>query len=91
MQAIIALKEMAPAGVNPVFRARHNGVARLENTTMRLRLRRLLVAAGVPHLEYLSLHSLRRGGATVALQKGRDLRFIMAQGRWRSDCIRMYL
>lgn len=91
MRAIRALRAMEPNLEVPVFRARHNGNTRMEKATMRQRLRRLLGAAGMPHPDYFSLHSLRRGGATVALQHGKDLRYIMTQGRWASDCVGLYL
>lgn len=40
---------------------------------------------GLNHPEKYSSHSLRRGFATVASQKGASLSAIMRQGRWRSS------
>lgn len=42
-------------------------------------------ACHLPHAEQYSGHSLRRGFATVASQKGATLGAIMRQGRWRHE------
>jgi integrase len=36
-------------------------------------------------------HSLRRGGATWAVNHGVSVRQVMAMGRWKSNVVREYL
>lgn len=47
-------------------------------------LRKLATECQLPHAEHYSGHSLRRGFATSASQKGASLGAIMHHGRWRS-------
>ena len=50
-----------------------------------------LKSAGLSTTIY-SLHSLRKGGATFAYNKGKaDLNDVMAQGTWRSAAVRTYI
>ena len=54
------------------------------------RWRELLMAAGMDPTK-ISLHSLRRGGATFAHTHGAKLPDIMAQGTWASDAVLAYI
>lgn len=66
-------------------------LAPLSDDTMRSRLKGYLKSfLGTEELPKYSLHSLRRGGATLAAQKGVPLRLIKHQGRWRSDTVWIY-
>lgn len=50
-------------------------------------LKQLVKAAGLPHAEYMSSHSLRRGFATEASRLGASMPAIQRHGRWRSTKI----
>lgn len=64
----------------------------LSDDTMRSLFKKALRGAGLneQRLAKLSLHSLRRGGATAAAASGATMREIKAQGRWRSDVAYIY-
>ena len=49
-----------------------------------------MTALGIPPDRY-SGHSLRRGGATFALQCGLPVDLIKIQGDWKSNCVERYL
>jgi len=75
----------------PVFPARVGASEAMSKTTVAVRLRRYLVAAGVRQPELYAPHSLRRGGATEAARQGLSLRQIQVLGRWKSDVVRQYV
>ena len=54
------------------------------------RIKHMLVSIGVDPAPYGS-HSCRRGGATHAAAKGVSERLIKRHGRWKSDCVRLYI
>ena len=58
----------------------------LPNSRLKVRCR----AAGIDEGQYSS-HSLRHGGATAASAGGVIERLIKAHGRWKSDCVRVYI
>lgn len=56
------------------------------NARLKIRCRE----AGIDEAQYSS-HSLRHGGATAASIGGVIERLIKAHGRWKSDCVRVYI
>lgn len=58
----------------------------LPNQRLKVRCR----GAGIDEGQYSS-HSLRHGGATAASAGGVIERLIKAHGRWKSDCVRVYI
>jgi integrase len=63
----------------------------LQTDTLRGRLRRYLKAfLPAEDAERYSLHSLRKGGASLAASRGVPLRQIKQHGRWRSDAVFLY-
>ena len=48
-------------------------------------LKNLAIECQLPNAEEFSAHSMRRGFATSASQKGASLSAIMGHGRWRSE------
>lgn len=46
-------------------------------------IRRLAIAAGLPHADRYTAHSLRAGGATMAYKAGAPISAIARQGRWK--------
>ena len=54
------------------------------------RLKARCTQAGIEAAQYSS-HSLRHGGATAASAGGVIERLIKAHGRWKSDCVRVYI
>ena len=54
------------------------------------RLKVRCAQAGIDAAQYSS-HSLRHGGATAASVGGAIERLIKAHGRWKSDCVRVYI
>jgi integrase len=79
------------AAVGPVFRPFVASSERLSKTTVGMRLKKALAAAGVPAADLYAAHSLRRGGATLAARSGVHTRLIHVMGRWKSDAVRAYL
>ncbi len=75
----------------PVFAATPSAGRPMSKTTVGVRLKKALAAAGVAGADKYAAHSLRRGGATYACHKGIPLRMVMMMGRWRSDVVRQYL
>jgi site-specific recombinase XerD len=75
----------------PVFtgwpRERHG----LRKSTVGMRLKKALQAAAVRGWKQYAAHSLRRGGATWAVNHEVAVRQVMVMGRWRSDVVRQYL
>lgn len=64
----------------------------LKADTFRSRLKKYLAQRmTAPDLERISLHSLRKGGATAAAANRLPLRLIKHQGRWKSDAALVYL
>lgn len=78
----------------PPTRFRKKGAAfvptALSYDTMLGAFKAALVAAGVESPERYGLHSLRRGGATLAARRGFSMREIMTQGRWTTDVAYIY-
>lgn len=90
VQAMRRLQQMS-RGVGPVFARSAKGETAISKTTVGMRLKKALRAAGVPGYQLYAAHSLRRGGATHAARSGITTRMIQAMGRWRSDAVRLYL
>lgn len=57
----------------------------LSSASISLIIKKLAVACCLPEPEAFSAHSMRRGFATSASQKGVSLSAIMSHGRWRSE------
>lgn len=57
----------------------------LSPTSINNILKNLASACQLPQADYFSSHSLRRGFATTATQKGASMGAIMRQGRWRHE------
>ena len=89
---VAALQQLrtASSGSGAVFTA-EGGSKALSKSTVGVRLHKALAAAGISNWELYGAHSLRRGGATYAVQQGVSLRKIMIMGRWRSNVVREYL
>lgn len=62
----------------------------LSSTTPNFVVKRLLLAVGVDATEYGS-HSCRKGGCTMAVDSGADLRIVARHGRWKSSAIMAYV
>lgn len=75
----------------PVFRGLLQSAAALSKTTVGTRLRKSLERAQIADWELYAAHSLRRGGATWAVQQGVSVREVQIMGRWKSDVVREYL
>lgn len=58
---------------------------RLSTSSVSKIIKELAVACHLPQAEHYSGHSLRRGFATTASQKGATFSAIMRQGRWRHE------
>ena len=65
-------------------------VRRLGLTLPNARLKVRCRGVGIDEAQYSS-HSLRHGGATAASAGGAIERLIKAHGRWKSDCVRVYI
>jgi integrase len=89
LEALAAVQGHPAAG--PVFTARPQGSGALSKTTVGVRLREYIQAAGIQRPDLYACHSLRRGGATEAARMDLALRHIQLMGRWRSDAVRQYL
>ena len=60
--------------------------------TLRSRLKQYLRGClPANEIEFYSMHSLRRGGATAMAQRQVPLRIIQQHGRWKSDAVRVYI
>ena len=59
---------------------------KLPNQRLKARCRQV----GLDPAEFSS-HCLRHGGATAAAAGGAIERLLKAHGRWRSDCVRVYI
>jgi integrase len=77
--------------VGPVFTGWPWERKALRKTTVGVRLQKALQAAAVRGLKRYAAHSLRRGGATWAVNHEATVRQVMVMGRWRSDVVRQYL
>ena len=65
--------------------------AGLSESTIRSRLKDYLaVFMPAEKVRRLGSHSLRKGGATAAVQAGVPIRLIKLQGRWKSDAVFLY-
>lgn len=94
IKLLLKLRALSRPGQTHVFaevRAKHPPHG-LSEGTMRNTLDETLEAAGVSaeRRDRLSLHSLRRGGASAAAASGASMREIKAHGRWRSDVAYIY-
>ena len=87
----LAVQDACGDPVGPVFTAREGKQQRLRKTTVGVRLRKALEKVGVQDWDLYAAHSLRRGGATWAVQQGVSVRQILVMGRWKSDVVRQYL
>tara|TARA_R110000868_G_scaffold42000_11_gene142545 strand:- start:168 stop:1130 length:963 start_codon:yes stop_codon:yes gene_type:complete len=90
--AVSALKrwqEMSGLTTGPTFRSvsRKNMIATraLSPVSAGLIVKQLAIACHLPNANDYSGHSLRRGFATAASQKGATLTAIMRQGRWKNE------
>lgn len=68
-----------------VFKSGRIGDDTISSGTVNNIIKTLAIACQLPNAEQFSGHSLRRGFATVASQKGATLGAIMRQGRWRHE------
>lgn len=89
--ALRALRLLLGRSDGPVFTGWQQHHQPMSKTTVGVRVRHWLAAAGVRSPDLYAAHSLRRGGATHAAQVGIPVRFIMTMGRWKSDSVRQYL
>lgn len=88
-------RRLGVAPLGSVFRAVAPGVSgaerQLAKSTVGVRLKKALAAVGVADADLYAAHSLRRGGATWAVQQGVSVREVQIMGRWKSDVVREYL
>lgn len=68
-----------------VFKNGQIGNDAISSGTVNSIIKKLAIACQLPNAYQFSGHSLRRGFATVASQKGATLGAIMRQGRWRHE------
>jgi len=64
--------------------------SRMSDTLPNQRLKVRCAQAGLPAAEFSS-HCLRHGGATAAADGGALERLLKLHGRWKSDCVRVYI
>jgi integrase len=87
--ALQSWREKSNGSKGPVFVAISKGsklFARgLSPASVSLILKNLAIECQLPNAEAFSAHSMRRGFATSASQKGATLGAIMNHGRWRSE------
>ena len=83
--ALPALSSKAPLFMRPGRTPRHLTAA------WATKVLHGLLAGVVTDPGLFSLHSFRRGGATLAFKQGVDLQSIKALGTWRSDAVWAYL
>lgn len=62
----------------------------LSSSTPNFIVKKLLTSIGIDPKEFGS-HSCRRGGCTMAVEKGVDMRLIARHGRWKSSAILSYV
>lgn len=77
--------------VGPVFKGLLHSTKALSKTTVGTRLRKSMEQVGIEDWQLYAAHSLRRGGATWAVQQGVSVREVQIMGRWKSDVVREYL
>ena len=63
---------------------------RMATQTANSRLKIWMARIGVDPTMYGS-HSCRRGGATAAAAAGVAQRLLMRHGRWKSNCVQLYI
>jgi integrase len=84
VRALRAWLELSPASAGPLFRVIQGGriyTTRIHPRSVTRALQRAVGRAGIVDAHYSS-HSLRRGFATVAHERGVSLRDIQVHGRW---------
>lgn len=85
--------QLAASGDGPVFTTVYQGKESVQTRTMLKRLHRYLakILPDSSAVKRFGLHSMRKGGATTALQVGVPVEQIKLQGRWKSDAVFRYL
>lgn len=90
VRALGALRLRQTWAGESVFGTYKRGEAVSEDT-MRSRLKKYLgTFMEAEDVEQYALHSLRRGGATHAINEGRSIEEIKVHGRWASDAVYLY-